>query len=144
MSILMMMSMNVMIYWRHIQGMPSPVAWQQEVAVWSKAYCWYPCLMVSPWLTSPGYQTCNILIKQVGYSDRDIHVHDDVIKWKQFLRYWPFVRGIHRSPVNSPHKGHWRRTLMFSLICAWTNGWVNNRYADDLRRHRPHCDVILW
>ena len=22
--------------------------------------------------------------------------HDDVIKWKQFPRYWPFVRGIHR------------------------------------------------
>ena len=31
--------------------------------------------------------------------------HDDVIKWKQFPRYWPFVRRIHRSPVNSPHKG---------------------------------------
>ena len=28
---------------------------------------------------------------------------DDVIKWKHFPRYWPFVRGIHRSPVNSPH-----------------------------------------
>ena len=30
---------------------------------------------------------------------------DDVIKWKHFPRYWPFVRGIHRSTVNSPHKG---------------------------------------
>ena len=29
--------------------------------------------------------------------------HDDVIKWKHFPRYWPFVRGIHRSPANSPH-----------------------------------------
>ena len=29
--------------------------------------------------------------------------HDDVIKWKHFPRYLPFVRGIHRSPVNSPH-----------------------------------------
>ena len=27
--------------------------------------------------------------------------HDDVIKWEHFQRYWPFVRGIHRSPVNS-------------------------------------------
>ena len=27
--------------------------------------------------------------------------HDDVIKWKHFPRYWPFVRGIPRSPVNS-------------------------------------------
>ena len=73
--------------------------------------------------------------------------HDDVIKWKHFPRYWPFVGGIHRWPVNSPHKGQWRRTLMFSLICAWINGWVNNRAAGDLRRHRVHYDVIvmvLW
>ena len=35
-------------------------------------------------------------------------LHDDVNKWKHFPRYWPFVRGIHRSPVNSPHKGQWR------------------------------------
>ena len=34
-----------------------------------------------------------------------IVLHDDVIKWKHFPRYWPFVRGIHRSPVNSPNKG---------------------------------------
>ena len=35
-----------------------------------------------------------------------------------FSRYRPFVRGIHRSPVNSPHKGQWRGASMFSLICA--------------------------
>ena len=39
-----------------------------------------------------------------------------------FPRYWPFVRGIHQSPVNSPHKGQWRGALMFSLICGWING----------------------
>ena len=66
--------------------------------------------------------------------------HDDVIKWKHFLRYWPFVRGIHRLPVNSPHKGQWRGALMFSLICAWTNGWAKHR---DLRCHRAHYDVTV-
>ena len=70
-------------------------------------------------------------------------VHDDVIKWKHFLRYWPFVRGIHRSPGNSPHKGQWRGALMFSLICARINCWVNNGEAGDLRRHRAHHDVIV-
>ena len=35
------------------------------------------------------------------------------MKWKNFPRYWPFVRGIHRSPVNSPHKGQWRGAFMF-------------------------------
>ena len=34
-----------------------------------------------------------------------IFLHGDVIKWKHFPRYWDYVRGIHRSPVNSPHKG---------------------------------------
>ena len=60
-----------------------------------------------------------------------------------FPRYWPFARGIHRSPVNSPHKGQWRGALMFSLICVWINGWVNNRQAGDLRRYRAHYDVIV-
>ena len=69
--------------------------------------------------------------------------HDDVIKWKHLPRYWPFVRGIHRSLVNSLHKGQWRGALIFSFICVWMNDWVNNREAGDLRRHRGHYDVIV-
>ena len=69
--------------------------------------------------------------------------HDDVIKWKHFPRYWPFVLGIHRSPVNSPHKGQWRGALILSLIFDWINSWVNNREAGDLRHHRTHYDVIV-
>ena len=70
--------------------------------------------------------------------------HDDIIKWKHFSRYWLFVRRIHWSPVNSPHKGQWRRALMISLICARINGWVNNGDAGNLRRHRAHFDVYIW
>ena len=77
---------------------------------------------------------CNLLI---------LGCHDDVIKWKHFPRYWPFVWGIHWSPVNSPHKGQWCGALMFSLICAWINEWVNDREAGDLRRHSAHYDVIV-
>ena len=47
------------------------------------------------------------------------------------------------SPVNSPHKGQWRGALMFSLICAWINGWVNDGEAGDLRRHCTHYDAIV-
>ena len=73
-----------------------------------------------------------------------MHVHhDDVIKWKHFPRHWPFVRGIHQSPVNSPHKGQWRGALMFSLICVWINGWVNNREAGDFRPYLVHYDVTV-
>ena len=57
---------------------------------------------------------------------------------KHFPHNWPFVRGIHRWPVDSPHKGQWRGALTFSFICTWTNGWANNRDAGDLRRH---CNV---
>ena len=69
--------------------------------------------------------------------------HDDVIKWKNFPRYWPFVRGIHRSPVNYPHIGQWRGALMFSLIWSWMNDWVNNREAGGVRRHSAHYDVTV-
>ena len=36
-----------------------------------------------------------------------------------------------------------RGALMISLICSWTNGLVNNRDADGLRRHRAHYDVTI-
>ena len=65
--------------------------------------------------------------------------HDDVIKWKHVPCYWPFVRGIHWSP----HKGQWREALMFSLICAWIIGCLNNLEAGDLRRHWVHYDVTV-
>ena len=43
-------------------------------------------------------------------------------------------------------KQQWRGALMFSLICAWINVWVNNHEAGDLKRHGAHYDVIamIW
>ena len=67
-------------------------------------------------------------------------VEHDITHWRC---YWPYVRGIHWSPVNSTHKGQWRRALMFSFTCVWINGWVNNRETGDLKRHRAHHDVIV-
>ena len=83
----------------------------------------------TPIAVSDNDATCNL----------ESNAHDDVIKWKHFLRYWPFVR----SPVNSPLKGQWRGALMFSLICTWINSWINNHEAGDLRRHCGHCDVAV-
>ena len=71
--------------------------------------------------------------------------HYDVTRGKHFPCYRPFVRGIHRSPVISPHKGQWRGALIFPLIWAWINRWVNNREAGDLRRDRAHYDItVMW
>ena len=80
----------------------------------------------------------SILVSQFQFNGKS---HNDVIKWKHFPRHWPFVRGIHLFLVNSLHKGQWRGALMFSLICAWVKGWVNNREAGDLRCHSAHYDV---
>ena len=68
------------------------------------------------------------------------------MEWKRFPRYWPFVRGIHQSPVNSPHKGQWHRALIFSLICALNKrlskhswGWWFETPSCSLWRH---CNVL--
>ena len=69
--------------------------------------------------------------------------NNDVIQWKHFPRHRSFMREIHQSPVNYPHKGQWRGALMFSLVCAWINGRLNNREVGDSRRQRSHYDVIV-
>ena len=109
------------------------------------------CLCFVPWIPSclmcgsPEFgnfvikNSCSVSLAQ----EINCTWNDDVNKWIHFPRYWPFVRGIHRSPMNSPHKGQWRGALMFSLICVSINGWVNNREAGDLRRYRAHNDVIV-
>ena len=61
----------------------------------------------------------------------------------KIFRVTGLLCGEFTGPVNSPHKGQWRGTLMFSLISARINGWVNNREAGDLRRILPHYDVIV-
>ena len=45
--------------------------------------------------------------------------------------------------MNSPHKGQWRGALVFSFICHWIDGGVNNREAGDLRHHRTHYYVSV-
>ena len=70
-------------------------------------------------------------------------IHDDVIKWKHFPRYWPSS-----CAGNSPVTGEFpsQRSVMRSYFlwsAPWINGWVSNREVGDLRRHRAHYDVIL-
>ena len=53
---------------------------------------------------------------------------------------------VGNSPVigDFSHKGQWHRAaLMFSVICVYIDGRVNNREAGNLRRHRAHYDVIV-
>ena len=148
---------NVSIWWRHHVG-TTCVMWFWSLTTSLEYLMTYNIRAQSPSLDgtynilSNFFVTCH---ESLGYAHfvpdwcvaspfaNTFVLHDDVIKWKHFPRYWPFVRGIHRSPVNSPHKGQWRGALMFSLIYAWINSWINNRETGDLRRHRAHYDVIV-
>ena len=72
-------------------------------------------------------------------------VHDDVIKWKHFPRYWPFVRGIHRPPMNSPDKGQWRS---FDVFCdvrlnkQLSKQSIRRRFETPLCSLWRHCNAI--
>ena len=82
---------------------------------------------------------CQMLIRAIhAYLPHSLWCH----QMETFSVSLAFLRGIHRSPVNSPQKGQWRGALTFSLICAGINGWANNGDAGDLRRHLAHYDVI--
>ena len=99
-------------------------------------YIWYKPIQPKQKQTT----CCQYRVEYTGYKASRI-ISIDVIKWKHFPRYRPFVRGIHRSPVDSLNKGQWHGASMFSLFCAWTNDSANNRAAGDLRLHRAHYDV---
>ena len=119
--------------------------------VWG-VFCWFKfwrtfkfCLLLSVYMQHIAvhktaiYQVYSISNKiRKNYCD-----HGDIIKWKHFLHYWPFVQGIPRSPVNSPHKSQWGGALMFTLICTQINVWVNTRVAGDFILHRAHYDAIV-
>ena len=110
--------------------------WNHDGFIWPNSYITYVIIILALFQGTK-------LVAVLCYYKHHTSQHYDVIKWKHFPLYLPFVRGIHRSPVNSPHKGQWRGALMFSLICVWINDWVNNRGAVDLRRYRAHYDVTV-
>ena len=105
------------------------------LSYWENSWCVY-------WLLEDDTRCSSLCNKKlfwiVCHADQN---HDDVIKWKHFPRCWPFVKWIHRSPVDCPHKGQWRGALQFSFICAWTNDWANNGDPGYLRRPRAHYNV---
>ena len=80
------------------------------------------------------HNTCNVIMQN----------HGDIINWKHFSRYWPFVRAIHRPPVTHPHQGQWRRALMFDLrlnkrLSKQSWGWWFETPSPSLWRH---CNVL--
>ena len=83
----------------------------------------------------------NISLKHFGPQVENTK-QNDVIKWKHIPCYWPSVRGINKGKPQVTGGVPSQRPLMwsfvFSLICAWTNGWANNGDAGEM----PSCS--LW
>ena len=123
--------------------------WVLSAPCWPHEPCYQACMLrwCVPICASVFHRLSLISIMHCGVimtwtsSCQILTVQDDIIKWKHFLPYWSFMRGIYQSLVNSPHKGQRRGAWIFSLICTWTNRWGSNRDAGDLRCCHAHYDV---
>ena len=73
-----------------------------------------------------------------------IRIRDNVIKWKHFPRYSPFVWEIHRSPVDSPHKGQWRGALMFSWSCFTDDIVFHSWSAPEQTVEQTIKTTVIW
>ena len=129
-------SENASIWWRHHANTNSL---NPEM---ERSSFWLPCLSLETLQAS--FQVTN---------DDHGSKRDDLLSF--FSAQWKTWHAISRGTkhmmtssngnifrVTGP-KGQCREALMFSLICAWINGWVNTREAGDLRRHRTNYDVIV-
>ena len=67
--------------------------------------------------------------------------------WRHQMETFSVLLAIYagNSPVGGefPARRPVTRSLMFSLIYVWINGWVNSREAGDLGRYHAHYDVIV-
>ena len=138
-------NLNWNILAEYIKGLLLGILREQENLIkrTQLIFNWRPKYISTSMMTSRHGNTFCCTGPLCGESTMSCCQHNDVIKWKHFPHYWPFRREIHRSPVNSLHKGQWSGALMFSLICAWTNSWANHQDPGDLRRHRACYDVIV-
>ena len=116
--------------------------YMDTVVLYATSYMYYSGPLYS-WTPPP---FCNSSIPSLDWPN-EINMNCVISWWRhqmeKFPRYWPFVRGSHWPLVNSPDRGQWRGALMFSLIHAWINDWVNDREAGDLRRHGAHYNVSI-
>ena len=121
----------------HVSRVHSIYTWDTILSPSSRIYCYIIYVIAI---------ICGMVGR--GYKPQPMHIRNIFPSWwrhqmETFSALLAICAGIHRSPVNSLHKGQWRRALMFSFICVWINGWENNREAGDLRRYHAHYDVIV-
>ena len=87
-----------------------------------------------PWSQFSFAEGFCLLVRGGGTSGLQL-AHDDIMTWKCLLHYWPFVRGIHQSLVDSLHKRPVIQTSKSLLLLMRTSCSTNSRVASD------SCDV---
>ena len=161
---------KIFLSWRNIQSQAACTFWKHELApllwlrpllIWSKnvfkvimaAKLYFivlvPCsvrfvLYSHMFIYCPGWCRSTTLM----YFLTNCRLKTVTSWWRHQMETFSALLAIceGNSPVPgelAPHKGQWRGALMFSMICVWINGCVNNREAGDLRRYRAHYDVIV-
>ena len=70
--------------------------------------------------------------------------HDDIIKWKYCPRYWPFMRGIHRSRVNSPQKRPVTRSFDVFFDLRPKQQWWGDLLLNVIRKMVATLPVTIW
>ena len=82
-----------------------------------------------------------------NYCSRHTLLPDNYVWWRHQMETFSALLAF--CAGNSPVTGEFpvqrlvTRSFDVSLICAWTNGWVNNRDIGDWRRNRAHYIVIV-
>ena len=117
----------------------SPFQWGNEdiELYWASNYLWDPTKTAMKWSNKDymiclNYCTVSIYSLLLTFPWHSINI---IVWWRHQIETFSALLALcaRNSPVTGefPHKGQWRVALMFSLICAWINGWVNNREAGD-------------
>ena len=103
------------------------------------------------WQPVAGHDGLSVSMIKCSYSPwsngcHTIQNHHDAIIWNHFLHYWPFVKGIHQSLVDSPHKGasNVECSCAFYLLLTWTSYWTNSHVTADLAHHNINITSLKW
>ena len=132
-------------YWPFVRGIHQYLVNSPHKGQWRAALMFsLICVRINGWVQWWGRWIEMLSRPLWRHRNGYIGAHDDIIKRKHFLHYWHyFVQEIPCWAVNSPHKGQWRVALMFSLICAWTNGCANNQDTNDLQHHCVYYATVI-
>ena len=143
MNVMMVYDIHIMVYCNTFTGLMNLPLW--KLARPTSVFC---LRLSKVWANEGRRSTCSIAsLCQIFCVATDRKRRISMPWWRHHMETFSVLLAIcaGNSPVPMNSKGQWRGALMFSLICARMNGWVNNGEAGDLRLHWVHYDlIVMW